>query len=185
MPYPGFNDLSSFTPTQQRQLEQFITYLQGWLQVEHTDSGGHGAITVDSIRDADGTFGVWTSVPHAAGNFTASAGTWTVDAADQIEYAYQLVGKTMVLRYSIAATDVSNAAVTLRLAIPGGFTSAARVQRGIGAAVDAGGVRVTALVEVTAGATFVTLYATLAGGGFAITAADDTAVFGTITFEVQ
>jgi hypothetical protein len=172
MPFPGFNDLGAFTPEQRRQLEQFESYLQGWLQVEHTDGGGH-------------TFGVWTRVTYAIGNFTASAGTWTVDLADQFEYAYMLVGKTMVLRYSIATTDVSNAGVTLKMAIPGGFVSAARVQRGIGVAADAGGARVAALVEVTASARVIDLYATLAGGGFAITAADNTAVFGTILFEVQ
>jgi hypothetical protein len=315
MPYPGFNDLASFTPTQQQQVQQFVSYLQAWLSKQHKDGGEHGAITADSIVttgdatiggdgtfggdviadfgsgfesgigqlrtvdgttlvtgevirsglllggvsagyfflkkakpavfagggnfalaiydltntntvmlqmaldagnyslidggaastrinlgnltrpmlavyadsfiDAKGALGAWNAVAYNAANFTASAGTWTVDVGDQLEYTYSIINKKMTLRYSLNATDVSNAGVTLKLAIPGGFTSAARVQFGLGVAADNGGARAVALVEVPSGGTVVNLYATLAAGGFAITAADNTAVFGTITFEVQ
>jgi hypothetical protein len=173
MPFPGFNDLSAFTPTQRQQLEQFESYLQGWLQVEHTDGGGHA-------------FGLWTAVPFAARNFTASAGTWGVDAADQIEYRYSLVGKTMTLRYDIRNTDVSNAAVTLKIALPSGFVGAAgRTQAVVGYVSNNGGALVAAVALIAAGSSVVELFATLNGGTFALTAADNTLVFGTLVFEVQ
>jgi hypothetical protein len=185
MPFPGFNNLSSFTPTQQQQLEQFVTYLHGFLRIQHTDGGRHGAITVDSVSDADGTFGAWTRVAHSAGHFTASAGTWTVDAADQVEYQYSLVGKTMTLRYDIRNTDVSNAGVTLKIAIPGGFVGAARAQTMVGYVSDNGGALVAATALIASGASVVELFATLNAGTFALTAADNTLVFGTLIFEVQ
>jgi hypothetical protein len=319
MPFPGFNDLASFTPTQQQQVQQFISYLQAWLRKEHKDGGEHSAITADSIvttgdatiggdgtfagdviaefgsgtetgigglhtvdgdaflpglvvrhgllfggvtdgyflvkqskggafgggggtyswalydlanspatapmlemaldssgvyaildggtgstrvqlgnisrrlagvyadsySDATGTLGAWHAVTYAAGNFTASAGTWTVDAGDQIEYTYTIDNKRLTLRYDIQTTDVSNAGVTLKIAIPGGFIGAARVQSMVGYASDNGGALVPALVQIASGGTVVTCSATLAGGGFAITAADNTRVFGTLVFEVQ
>lgn len=128
--------------------------------------------------------GEWTAVSYSAGNFTASAGTWGVANVDQLVYRYAMVGKTMIVNFEIANTDVSNAGVTLRLAIPGGFTCAAETQQFV-RAKDNGGAYVVGLAIVAAGATYIEFFATVAAGTFALTAADNTDVFGCVTFEVQ
>lgn len=128
--------------------------------------------------------GDWQSVAYAAGNFTASAGTWGVDAPDQSVFRYTLIGKTMIVVFQILQTDVSNAGVSLRIAIPGGFTCATTTRHLI-TSVDAGGAAVVGLAIITAAATFIECFATVAGGGFGITAGDNTAVIGVATFEVQ
>jgi len=126
--------------------------------------------------------GHWTDVAYAAGNFTASAGAWTVDAGDQQTYSFSLVGTTMTLAWSIISSDVSAGSV-LRLAIPGGLT-AAQIAYGTYRVSDAGAAHVIGLCRVLAGDAYVELYPTAAGGAFAITAADNTQVQGTFTFEV-
>lgn len=128
--------------------------------------------------------GDWTAVTYAAGNFTASAGTWTVDAGDQLVYEYMLVGKTMWVNFSIVNTDVSNAAVSLRIAIPGGFICATEVQPFI-RVFDAGGAAAVGLAIVASAGTVIQCFATVAGGGFGITAADNTNVIGLVCFKVQ
>lgn len=148
-----------------------------------------GSIDADSgvyERSRTTAMGVWIPVTYAAGNFTASAGTWTVDSGDQLEYTYMLVGKTLWLKYNIATTDVSNAGATLKIAIPGSFVGASgRTQSLLHVASDAGGAKTIALAEVTSGASVVNLYKDLAGSGFSLTAGDNTQVFGTLVIEVQ
>ncbi len=67
--------------------------------------------------------GHWTSVAYAAGNFTASAGTWTVDSGDVTTYAYALDGQKMTVAFYINNTDVSNAGAVLRIKIPDSKTA--------------------------------------------------------------
>lgn len=252
MAYPGFNNTGVFTPNQQREIEQFVSYLMGYLSAQHKDDGSHAAITADSmtatgaVSGSTGTFtggnvrasdveignigtsvgtdtligpgvriydtdkstiryeivnsgvgtlrqlrvqdtargyvpievgwemttgywlgpgkdtaiaqncylgspfygtnrGVWTAaytqngyferlrgvavgewqdVTYNGANFTASAGTWTVDVGDQILFRYMLIGKTMWIAYEFDTTSVSATPSQLRFAIPGGFTAA-------------------------------------------------------------
>ena len=127
--------------------------------------------------------GEWIDVTYAAGNFTASSGSWTVDSGDQSLYHYTLVGTTMILAWSIANTDVSAGSV-LRLAIPGGFTAAATM-RGLHHATDAGGAEVVATCRAVSGQAYIELYPTIGTGGtWTITAGDNTTTVGSITFEV-
>lgn len=73
----------------------------------------------------DAVLGQWTAVPYSAANFTANAGTWTVDAGDVVTYAYTLVGKTMWLNFYLSATSVvAPLPAELRIALPGGATAA-------------------------------------------------------------
>jgi hypothetical protein len=148
-------------------------------QIAVNDLWAHNGLTE---HDRAAKLGEWTAVSYAAGNFTASAGAWTVDSGDQNIYRYALVGKTMFLRWSIASTDVTVGGV-LRLAIPGGFTANVGMD-GFHRAIDAGGAAVAAMCRVTAGAAFVELYATANAGNFGVTAADDTTVVGGLDFEV-
>lgn len=148
------------------------------------------ALTFDEIaafkfyERNDAGMGHWTTPAFNAGDFTASAGTWTVDAGDVTTYAYMRVGNTMTVSYDIRNTDVSNAGAILRLKVPLGLTIA-KTMTAVGIAKDNGGAEAAAIVQAVAGNAYIELYATIAGGGFAVTAADNTRVFGQITFEIQ
>lgn len=126
--------------------------------------------------------GYWTSVAYNSANFTADVGAWTVGAGDQTAYRYMLVGKTMYLSFDIRATDVTAAAGSLKLAIPGGFTAATPGTRGIFAYSDAGGATALGQAVVLAGGTTVDFFRL--GAAWTITAAGDTAVIGQVFFEV-
>ena len=128
--------------------------------------------------------GYWIAVAHSAGNFTASTGSWTVDSGDQLVYRYTLIGKTMILSWSIANSDVSAGSV-LRLAIPGSFTAAQTIN-GVHEARDNGGVAVFATCRTVSGQAYIELYPTAGTTGtWAITSSDNTATIGTFAFEVS
>jgi hypothetical protein len=48
-----------------------------------------------------------TDVAFSAGNFTASAGTWTVEEADQVTYAYNKCGVMCTMMIKLDYTSVS------------------------------------------------------------------------------
>ncbi len=125
--------------------------------------------------------GEWTDVAYAAGNFTASAGTWTVSSGNQAVYKYTLVGRKMTLAWIINSSSCSNAA-NMRLAIPGGFTPVTGQHCNI-FSLSAGGARVSALAILTAAVAYVDIYATADAGNFAISASN-LFTSGTITFQV-
>jgi hypothetical protein len=131
--------------------------------------------------------GEWTSRTGAnfnAADFTASTGNWTVDSADAITYASSIVGKTMTVAFEIVSTDVSATPTELQLVIPGGFTAAKKVRNPV-IVSDAGGAAVISYAQVAASGTVISVFPTVNGGNWTLTAGDNTAVIGTITFEVQ
>jgi len=136
------------------------------------------------IRERSRTtaLGEWTAVAYNSANYTASAGTWTVDSGDQVTYSYTLVGKTLTLVFFIQTTDVSSAAA-LRIAIPDGYT-AAKATRNPCQIFDAGTVG-EGLAYVAAGGTYVSIGSGIAGNNFGVTSADNTYVIGQIVFEIQ
>jgi hypothetical protein len=127
--------------------------------------------------------GEWATVTYAAGNFTASTGTWTVDSGDQVTLAYMLVGKSMTVAFEIDGTDVSAAPARLMITIPGGFTAAKRM-RNLIQVVDAGAVATVGVALVNASSTTIDLFASISGTAWTATAGDNTNARGEITFEV-
>jgi hypothetical protein len=126
--------------------------------------------------------GAWTAVPYSGANFTASSGTWTVDAGDVTTLAYTLVGSTMTVAFEIAASEVSAAAGQLRIAIPGGHIAARSMRNAIQVVDD--GVHLIGIARVFAAGAFIELYRD-AVGPWTITAGPNTSVLGQVTFEVQ
>jgi hypothetical protein len=126
--------------------------------------------------------GEWQAVAFSAGNYTASAGTWTVAAGDVVTHRYMLIGKTMWLSFAFQTTDVSNAGVTLRLTLPGGATAAATTYSAI-RAIDNGAAEVSSVAVAPVGQTYLEMYATAAAGTFAI-AAGTTTVSGMAVIEI-
>jgi hypothetical protein len=78
MSFPDFNDLSSFTPTQRQQLEQFVSYVLGYLSGQHKDDGSHSAVTADSL--VTGTLSVGAPAALGQGNVTGDLIPTTDDA---------------------------------------------------------------------------------------------------------
>lgn len=128
--------------------------------------------------------GTWTSVAHAGGNFTASgAMTWTVDSADQLTFAYTLVGKTMTVSISLSGTTPGGVASTdLKVAIPGSFT-AAKSMFTTGVGLAHGGTDEAIQVFVAASGT--TISFRRMGGANWVLGSNGTDVRATITFEIQ
>jgi hypothetical protein len=153
--------------------------------VNDDGSGTTGSVLdksdLDDLLDTiDAMVTDWTAVTYNAANFTASAGTWTVDAGDQITYRWSLVNKTMHLRVTLTNTTVS-APASLRVAIPGGHTSLAVVESVI--RVKNNGTDAFGLAYCGAAAATVAIYATPAYGTFAA-GTNNTDVSIDISFEV-
>lgn len=68
MSFPTFNDLSAFTPDQRLQLEQYVSYVIGYLSQQHKDTGAHGTVTADSLA-------VVGAITGASGTFTGDVVT--------------------------------------------------------------------------------------------------------------
>lgn len=152
------------------------------------------AITVAQLAAADLSNGVsgtgavplaslwtWTTPAFDAGNFTGG-GTWTVDEADVTTYAYIEIGKTMTVAWQIVNTDV-NASSALLLKIPNSRT-AAKAMRNAAVVVDNGAAATAGIALVAAAGTNIELYR-IPVAAFTNTTADNTSVYGQITFEIQ
>jgi hypothetical protein len=88
--------------------------------------------TVDRWRATVLSPGDWIDVTHAAGNFTGNgAMTWTVEAADQLNFKYQQRGKSLTVILQLAATAVGGTPnSTLQVTLP--FTVAMTSSTAIG-----------------------------------------------------
>lgn len=64
----------------------------------------------------------WEDVPFAAGNFTASAGTWTVASADQVMYKVARLYDQVMVWFDIATSSTSAGMTTsLYITLPNGW----------------------------------------------------------------
>lgn len=146
--------------------------------------------SVDLYYETDGTWHIilkadqYIDVAHAAGNFTADSGTWTVDSGDQITYCYQIDGNKMHIAFLIINSDVSAAVAGLKIAIPAGRVVARTTFNAMGYR-DAG-TQGSGFVRASAGATVLRLVKNIGETvNWTVTAADDTDVTGEITFMVE
>ena len=81
-----------------------------------------GAITE---RGRTVPMGEWISIPYSAANFSATGGTWTVEAGDYIRCEYTLIGKTAILSFWFDDTTVSGTATELLMTLPAVLTCSA------------------------------------------------------------
>lgn len=125
--------------------------------------------------------GAWISVPYNAGDFTATAGTWTVDAGDVNTFAYYVQGKSVTVNLFISTTSVSANPTGLLVALPHGFT-AANATRQISAMIN-NGTGTTGFLDFGSGSmTVIRACRDTAGTAWDI-ATNATYVLGGITFE--
>ena len=131
--------------------------------------------------------GAAIAIPFAAGLFTGSAGTWTVESADVLSNTYYIIGRLVILGLSCENTSVAAAGSQLRYTLPNAYTAsgfAAGVLRGTDSGTDCFGV-----AEIAANSTFVLAVRKLdsAGGAFNKNWADatnTTAVLWSLTIPI-
>ena len=128
--------------------------------------------------------GEWIPVAFNAANFTGNGSmTWTLQAGDQLGYAYTLVGKTMFISGYFNQTTVGGVVNTdLRVAIPGGFIAAGLIV-GLARVNPAAGAFSAGTVYVTNGATTIN-FQTLSGANW-VAGVDITAVQFSLAFPIQ
>ena len=141
------------------------------------------------IRDSTATPAVvgdtiaWTTPTFSAGNFAMPVGTWTVESADVVTYAYLIVGKTMTVSFSIDSTTVGGTGDnTLQIAIPASKVATKQMQGVIGTFID-NGTRTTGFCVVAASGTVIGINRTDIANLTAST--NNTTVRGQITFEIN
>lgn len=86
------------------------------------------------------TQGAWITAAFAAGNFTANAGTWTVDAGDVITCSYYLTGKQLSVLLQIDTTSCATTPnqLIVNTAALGSFTVPSQTYLPLGHVFDAG-----------------------------------------------
>jgi hypothetical protein len=160
---------------------------------QYLGPGGRGLAVYDSTssrwRFTAIDPGAALTIAFSAGNFTASAGTWTVDSGDVSYNAFKQYGDTLHWWFRYTQTDVSNAGVTLRVAVPGGFSVKAAALTFLTFLVrvsDAGAANAVGLASPGfASATTMSFFATVAGGTFGSTSSDNTSVEGYVCFPID
>jgi hypothetical protein len=151
-----------------------------------TGTGGEARFIYDAValrwRMVAHDQGTWITPAFNAANYTASAGTWTLQAGDVTANAYRLSGKTLQWNLNLVTTSVSNAGVNLIAAIPGGFMNAT-VGFQLTRSSDNGAAVVVGIAQLINGTASVLLASTVVGVGYAI-AANTTAIQVLLTLEV-
>lgn len=144
-----------------------------------------------AVYEYDATTGRWVIVAHeqgaaiavaySAGNFTASAGTWTVDAGDVGNFSYYLKGRHLSVDLFLSTTSVSATPATLNTLIPNGYT-VAKTKRQIGAMLD-NGTGTTGFLQVSATGTTIGAFRDVTAANWA-TAVNTTYVLAGIDLEI-
>lgn len=128
---------------------------------------------------------VWVEVPYANCTFTASAGTWTVDAGDLLYLRYATIGRLIFIRGAIVTTDVSAAPLELRLAIAG-INFGAQDAFGFSVLTDATGFATQDTGQAIArAATDLIAFKKRDGAAWTLTAGDNTGVIFSLTAELN
>lgn len=117
----------------------------------------------------------------AAGEYTASAGTWDVTGGDVLRHAFTLVGNRLTIDIDVRTTTTSTTPAELRMTMPGEYTAGASMRQLIG--LNDNGTARLGILSVTAGSTVMTI-TRQDGSNFAM-ATDTTGVYGVVSVEVQ
>jgi len=126
--------------------------------------------------------GAWTTPVFDAGSFTALSGTWTVEAADVVTYAYSIMGKRMRVAFTIESTTITAGSERMLIKIPASKTATKTIYSdGIPWIISNGSV-ISGRCRVDAASTFIQILpdaGTFAGG------TNNNGVYGGIEFEIN
>lgn len=117
-----------------------------------------------------------------AGDFTADTGSWDVEDADVVTYAYSILGRMMTVAFTVVETSVSGGPTVLSILIPQDRVSAKEISNPV-IVSDNGDPYEVAMATVTASGTTIDIEL-LDGSAFA-DATDTTEIRGEITFEME
>ena len=145
-------------------------------------SGTPAAGTFTSVTINSYSAGTWTTPAYAGTDFTASSGTWTVDAGDVTTYSYTIVNKMMTVCINIDTSSVSATPATLIVKIPAGKTATKKAGN-MATMSDDGAAFFAGFIGVAAGGTTI-FFQKLSLANFATTT-NTTIVGGQITFEIN
>lgn len=121
-------------------------------------------------------------IAYNAGDFTASAGTWTVDSGDVLNLAYRQQGRLVTMYPYLVNTSISGGTPgALQIALPNSFTVTIETMAG-GIGKDNGTYGPLALYVVAAGTVLKLSLATFASWA---ASTNNTNCFGTIDFKVD
>lgn len=71
------------------------------------------------------------SVAYTSTDYTADAGTWTVDSGDLGTYTYTIRGKRLLIDFTATTTSISSASATrMQVLIPNGYTYTREARQG-------------------------------------------------------
>ena len=123
----------------------------------------------------------WSAVTYASGNFTASAGTWTVSSGDVSAFRYVEIGKTMHVSLNLQTTTIATTApAELRVTVPNGRTIAGSCSGSF--VYYANGTYGSGLWSATSG-TYVSLFRDVPATVWPI-CTDLVYIYATMTFEI-
>lgn len=173
--------LEKFT---RKELETFVSLLQGYLEANHNADGTHADIKATSCASDEGYTEFGRATPLGFGEdvrydpslYGASgAMTWAPTSAQQINLRYARVGSLLFYSGFIDSTNVGGAASTqLRVYLPLGLTCKYR-QTGINVHNDAGGAGTVGSCTGQAGVKYLALVKSPVAN-WTITAANNTTV---------
>jgi hypothetical protein len=124
----------------------------------------------------------YSPVAYASGNFTGSSSmTWTVSSGGQVTYSYAILGRLMIVFFTITGTVGGTVSTSLQIAIPAGKTALATVVNGC--SVLNNSVWSQSACQVNAGGTVIEVFTTPAGTGN--WTAGSTGAEGQIAFPLQ
>lgn len=126
--------------------------------------------------------GAWITRTFAAGNYTGSAGAWTVASGNITVDAYYLHGKTMTIAESLSGSTSTTPGTQYRVLIPASFSAARSTD--VGAQVTDNGTSVAGLLQVNPASDATKLFFFRADLAAFTAGAANVAVRGSITFEV-
>ncbi len=145
-------------------------YGRAWLEYDAT-SQRHRVMAFDQ--------GAAVTPAFVAGDYTASAGTWTVASGDVATMTYYLRGRLLRVAFVLTSTSVSTTPASLAFVIPGGY-KALRAEKNLVELVD-NGARTTGVASVAASGSTVTIRR-LDNANFTAAAAA-TSIAGQVEFE--
>lgn len=141
--------------------------------------------SIQGTRQNDRIRNRWIASPtFAAGDYTATTGTWTVESGDIGNMRSLLHDKTLTVQFEINTTTTASSATALHFKIPGGYTSAAFSQWfTYSYSQDNGTTTLFGVGRIIASDTKITLYRDLASTAFA-NVTNLLKVLGSATFEL-
>jgi hypothetical protein len=170
----GYADITSPWLKFFRQVAKIVKALNG-------TGRKNGVVTTDHNGEVQVILNELDSIPFDSGHFTATGGTWDVEAGDVVTWAWNRLGRMVTVTFAFEETTVGGTPTELRMLLPEQFI-AQKTMYGRCAVLDND---VPAGAEMRVESNGDQLIVTRLDGTPFSNSTNLTAVRGTFTFEVQ